>query len=104
MGNVVSKKTMDVERLGIEVAEDLYNDGLFEPRKEFIAYSLLTGLVISWINYKEIDANEKDILTVRKCFINHFRQLLETKTNYKTEIVAFNDETYLRIYKNEKTI
>lgn len=91
----------DIERLGIEVAEDLYNDGLFEPRKEFIAYSSLTGIVESWIDYKEVDASEKDILTVRKCFINHFRQLLDTKTDYKTEIVNFNDGTYLRIYKNE---
>lgn len=94
----------DIERLGIEVAEDLYNDGFFEPRKEFIAYSSLTEIVKSWIDYKEIDANERDILTVRKYFINHFRQLLETKTSYKTEVVTFNDETYLRIYKGDYVV
>lgn len=91
----------DIKRLGIEVAEDMFNDGLFEPRNEFIAFSSLTEIAQSWIDYKEVDASEKDILTVRKCFINHFRQLLETKTEYKTEIVNFNDGTYLRIYKNE---
>lgn len=91
----------DIKRLGIEVAEFLYNDGLFVPREEFTPYSFLTELVEGLIDFKEFDASEKDILTVRKCFINHFRQLLETKTDYKTEIVNFNDGTYLRIYKNE---
>lgn len=69
--------------------------------EEFTAYSSLTELVEGLIDFKEFDASENDILTVRKCFINHFRRLLETKTSYKTEIVNFNDGTYLRIYKNE---
>ena len=88
----------DIKRLGIEVAEFLYNDGLFEPREEFTAYSLLTELVEGLIDFKEFDASKEDTLTVRKCFIRHFCQLLETKTNYKTEIVNLNDGTYLRIY------
>lgn len=88
----------EINRLGIEVAEFLYDDGLFEPREEFTPYSFLTELVEGLIDFKEFDASKKDILTVRKCFINHFRHLLDTKTSYKTEIVNFNDETYLRIY------
>lgn len=91
----------DIKRLGIEVAEFLYNDGFFVPREEFTPYSFLTKLVEGLIDFKEFDASKEDILTVRKCFIKHFCHLLNTKTSYKTEIVNFNDETYLRIYKNE---
>lgn len=91
----------DIEKLGIEVAEFLYNDGLFEPRNEFIAFSSLTGIVESWIDYKELETTEKDLFAIRKCFIKHFCQLLKTKTEYKTEIYNFNDENYLRIYKDE---
>lgn len=92
------KTNLTFNRLGIEVAENLYNDGIFEPKNEFITFSWFTEMVESLIDYKELDASEEDLLTATKCCIKHFRQLLDTKTNYKTEIVNFNDETYLRIY------
>lgn len=90
-----------IKDIGREIAEDLFNNGNFEPKNEFIPYYALTDIVRGWIDYKELDedVSDEDIYTIRKCFTRYFTELLKTKTNYKTELCNYNNNTYLRVWK-----
>lgn len=91
-----------IKGIGREIAENLFNNGKFEPKNEFTPYYDLTDIVSGWIDYKELDedVSEEDIYTIRKCFIVYFNELLKTKTNYKTELYNYDNNTYLRIWKD----
>lgn len=91
-----------IKDIGREIAENLFNNGKFEPKNEFTPYSELTDIVRGWIDYKELDedVSDEDIYTIRKCFTRYFTELLKTKTNYKTELYNCNNNTYLRVWKD----
>ena len=91
----------DIEKTGIELAEFLCRDSYFQPKTEYTPYSLLTDLVRGLVDLEELEATEDDLFAIRKCFIKHFQNRIENNTNYQTEIVNLDGETYLRIYKNE---
>lgn len=91
-----------IKDIGREIAEDLFSNGNFEPKNEFIPFYDLTDMVRGWIDYKELDedVSEEDIYTISKCFIEYFNELLKTKTNYKTELYNYDNNTYLRVWKD----